>query len=155
MKWVKIGFVYSIGCTASTAAFMAPGSIGVSSALKSTAEATTTRGVLADYTEDELKAALNSLLDGSEDPSFDGRHIFGFNDPEHKLSKLQSITATRILDYNKFLVRLQLGYFVLLKFGLVTDVQRPPFLGLGMKSYFTKTSSPNSRTNFGSANVWL
>ena len=88
---------------------MAPGSIGVSSALKSTAEATTTRGVLADYTEDELKAALNSLLDGSEDPSFDGRHIFGFNDPEHKLSKLQSITATRILDYNKFLVRLQLG----------------------------------------------
>jgi anthranilate synthase/indole-3-glycerol phosphate synthase/phosphoribosylanthranilate isomerase len=58
-----------------------------------------------EYSEDQLKAALDSLLEGSSDPSFDGRHLFGFQDPNHKLSKLQAITATRILDYETYLVR--------------------------------------------------
>ena len=56
------------------------------------------------YTDAQLKAALDGLLEGSKDPAFDGRHLFGFNDPDHQLSKLQSITATRILDYETFLV---------------------------------------------------
>jgi len=43
-------------------------------------------------------------LDGSSDPAHDGRHLFGFEDyPNHELSKLQSITATRILDYQRYL----------------------------------------------------
>jgi hypothetical protein len=58
-----------------------------------------------EYSEEQLKAALDSLLEGSSDPAFDGRHLFGFQDPNHKLSKLQSITATRILDYETYLVR--------------------------------------------------
>lgn len=58
-----------------------------------------------EYTDEQLHSALNSLLQGSTDPSFDGRHLFGFQDPNHKLSKLQTITATRILDYEAFLVR--------------------------------------------------
>eukprot|EP00980_Cylindrotheca_fusiformis_P014736 scaffold4009_cov124-Cylindrotheca_fusiformis.AAC.16 len=56
-----------------------------------------------DYTEDQLKAALSSLIEGSSDPDFDGRHLYGFNDDNHKLSKLQSITATRILDYEAYM----------------------------------------------------
>lgn len=58
-----------------------------------------------EYTEDQLKAALNSLMEGSSDPDFDGRHLFGFKDGNHKLSKLQSITATRVLDYEAYMVR--------------------------------------------------
>lgn len=57
------------------------------------------------YTDEELRAALNGLLDGSDDPAFDGRHLFGRGDPRipHELSKLQVITATRILDYDRYL----------------------------------------------------
>mmetsp|Transcript_19750 Transcript_19750/g.45085 ORF Transcript_19750/g.45085 Transcript_19750/m.45085 type:complete len:683 (-) Transcript_19750:703-2751(-) len=56
------------------------------------------------YSPEELKDALYSLLDGSSDPAHDGRHLFGFKDyPNHELSKLQSITATRILDYQRYL----------------------------------------------------
>ena len=58
------------------------------------------------YTEEQLKGALDGLLEDSDDPSFDGRHLFGFQDPNHKLSKLQAITATRILDYESYLVSL-------------------------------------------------
>lgn len=57
-----------------------------------------------EYTEEQLKDALDSLLQGSSDPAFDGRHLFGFGDPNHKLSKLQAITATRILDYENYMV---------------------------------------------------
>jgi hypothetical protein len=60
-----------------------------------------------EYTEGQLKGALDSLLEGSSDQSFDGRHLFGFRDCDHKLSKLQSITATRILDYETYMVRQQ------------------------------------------------
>lgn len=57
-----------------------------------------------EYTKEELKDALYSLLEGSSDPVHDGRHLFGFEDyPNHELSKLQSITATRILDYERYL----------------------------------------------------
>lgn len=51
------------------------------------------------YSDTQLKNALQSLLEGSTDPSFDARHIFGYNDATHELSMLQTITATRILDY--------------------------------------------------------
>jgi indole-3-glycerol phosphate synthase/phosphoribosylanthranilate isomerase len=51
------------------------------------------------YSDTELKNALDSLLEGSTDPSLDARHIFGYNDVTHNLSMLQTITATRILDY--------------------------------------------------------
>ena len=57
-----------------------------------------------EYSKEELKDALYSLLEGSSDPAHDGRHLFGFEDyPNHELSKLQSITATRILDYERYL----------------------------------------------------
>jgi len=56
------------------------------------------------YSNEELKDALHSLLESSSDPAHDGRHLFGFEDYEnHELSKLQSITATRILDYDRYL----------------------------------------------------
>jgi len=56
------------------------------------------------YSLEELKEALHSLLEGSSDPTHDGRHLYGFEDyPNHELSKLQSITATRILDYQRYL----------------------------------------------------
>jgi hypothetical protein len=80
------------------------------SSLFSTAEATPSpmqpdTTDFPEYTDEQLHAALDSLLEGSKDPSFDGRHLFGFQDSNHKLSKLQTITATRILDYEAFLVR--------------------------------------------------
>jgi indole-3-glycerol phosphate synthase len=58
--------------------------------------------VVSPYSEEELKKALDSLLQGSEDPSVDARHWFGHDDPNHKLSMLQTITATRILDYERY-----------------------------------------------------
>lgn len=51
------------------------------------------------YTDAQLQQALDSLLEGSTNTDHDARHIFGYKDTLHKLSKLQSITATRILDY--------------------------------------------------------
>lgn len=57
-----------------------------------------------EYTEEQLKGALDSLMEGSTNPSFDGRHLYGFQDPNSKLSKLQTITATRALDYDRYLV---------------------------------------------------
>lgn len=65
---------------------------------------TTTASSYPEYTEEQLKGALDGLLEDSKDKSFDGRHLFGFQDPDHKLSKLQAITATRILDYETYLV---------------------------------------------------
>ena len=54
------------------------------------------------YTTEQLKQALLGLLDDSSNPTYDGRHLFGFDDyDKHHLSKLQEITATRILDYEK------------------------------------------------------
>jgi hypothetical protein len=56
------------------------------------------------YTDQELKEALGSLLEDSKDPTYDARHIFGFEDDNHNMSMLQIITATRILDYREILV---------------------------------------------------
>lgn len=56
------------------------------------------------YSPEELKEAMHNLLEGSSDPTHDSRHLFGFEDyANHELSKLQSITATRILDYQHYL----------------------------------------------------
>ncbi|KAL3944178.1 MAG: hypothetical protein SGBAC_001735 [Bacillariaceae sp.] len=55
-----------------------------------------------EYSKEQLKEALNSLLEGSTNPDFDGRHLFGYKDVNHELSKLQSITATRVLDYQNY-----------------------------------------------------
>ena len=57
-----------------------------------------------DYTNAELKGALDSLLENSQDADYDARHIFGHGQADHKLSMLQIITATRILDYNDIMV---------------------------------------------------
>lgn len=54
-----------------------------------------------EYSENQMKAALASLSDGPNDSS----HIYGNGDEEHKLSMLQTITATRILDYEAWMVR--------------------------------------------------
>ena len=58
------------------------------------------------YSTDELKQALNSLLEGSSNPSYDARHIFGYEDVDHTLSTLQKITATVLLDYQSRMVSL-------------------------------------------------
>eukprot|EP00529_Nitzschia_sp_RCC80_P015805 CAMPEP_0113489628 /NCGR_PEP_ID=MMETSP0014_2-20120614/26627_1 /TAXON_ID=2857 /ORGANISM="Nitzschia sp." /LENGTH=712 /DNA_ID=CAMNT_0000383371 /DNA_START=93 /DNA_END=2231 /DNA_ORIENTATION=- /assembly_acc=CAM_ASM_000159 len=58
---------------------------------------------LPNYTSEQLKGALDSLLEGSTNPDYDGRHLFGYGNPDHELSKLQAITATRILDYERYL----------------------------------------------------
>ena len=50
------------------------------------------------YSKEEQLKALDSLLQGSDDPDFDGRHLFGYKDSNHEPSMLQIITATRILD---------------------------------------------------------
>lgn len=67
------------------------------------------------YTPEQLKAALDGLLEGSSDPAFDGRHLFGYTNgvqnPNHELSKLQAITATRILDYERYFQQ-QSDFFV-------------------------------------------
>ena len=55
------------------------------------------------YTDVELQQALDSLWEGSANPDFDARHIFGYQDPSHELSMLQRITATRILDYRSLM----------------------------------------------------
>ncbi|KAL3917212.1 MAG: hypothetical protein SGILL_004817 [Bacillariaceae sp.] len=59
------------------------------------------------YSDTEIKGALDSLLEDSDNPAFDGRHLFGYSNgkmnADHELSKLQTITATRILDYENYL----------------------------------------------------
>lgn len=57
-----------------------------------------------EYTNKELKDALDSMLTDSEDTEYDARHIFGHGQADHKLSMLQVITATRILDYKDVMV---------------------------------------------------
>ena len=51
------------------------------------------------YSPAELQEALDSLWKDSSNPDFDARHIYGYKDPNHELSMLQIIQATRILDY--------------------------------------------------------
>lgn len=46
------------------------------------------------YSQDQLVAALAQFI-GDDD----GSHIFGYGDPNHKLSTLQTITGSVILDY--------------------------------------------------------
>jgi hypothetical protein len=58
-----------------------------------------------DYTNEELQGALDSMLEGSTNADYDARHIFGYGQSDHKLSMLQIITATRILDYKDMMVR--------------------------------------------------
>lgn len=50
------------------------------------------------YSIEEQWEALNSLVEGSGNPAFDARHIFGYGNPNHDLSMLQTLTATRLLD---------------------------------------------------------
>jgi hypothetical protein len=52
-----------------------------------------------EYTPEQLHVALESLLEDSQNPAFDARHIHGFGVPDHELSMLQTITATVMLDY--------------------------------------------------------
>ena len=60
-----------------------------------------------EYSKEQLKAALDSLLADSDNPSFDSRHIFGYGYgvEDHQLSMLQTITATVLLDYQEYMVR--------------------------------------------------
>jgi hypothetical protein len=54
------------------------------------------------YTAEQLKDALASLsVTGGASAS---QHIYGYGDPNHELSMLQKVTATRILDYQKLMV---------------------------------------------------
>lgn len=53
------------------------------------------------YTDVELQRALDSLWQDAANPDYEARHIFGYRDPAHKLSMLQRISATRILDYHR------------------------------------------------------
>lgn len=66
-------------------------------------ESSTGVPVYPTYTDEQLKGALDGLMVGSTNPFFDGRHLFGYGDPNHQLSKLQTVTANRILDYERYL----------------------------------------------------
>jgi hypothetical protein len=68
------------------------------------------------YSTDELKTALNSLLEGSTKPSHDARHIFGYGEVDHVLSTLQIITATVLLDYQSRMVSLRIVTLFLIRF---------------------------------------
>lgn len=59
-----------------------------------------------EYSKEQLKAALDSLLADSDNPSFDARHIYGYGygAEDHQLSMLQTITATVLLDYQNYMV---------------------------------------------------
>jgi anthranilate synthase/indole-3-glycerol phosphate synthase/phosphoribosylanthranilate isomerase len=59
-----------------------------------------------EYSKEQLKEALNSLLADSDNPSFDARHIYGYGygAQDHQLSMLQTITATVLLDYQNYMV---------------------------------------------------
>lgn len=59
-----------------------------------------------EYTQQQLKLALESLLVDSPNPEFDARHIHGFGVDDHELSMLQTITATVMLDYQAYMVSL-------------------------------------------------
>jgi hypothetical protein len=59
------------------------------------------------YSPSQLKDALASLNNGSSNPDYDSRHIYGYKDPNHKLSMLQTITANTILDYEEIMVGLR------------------------------------------------
>ncbi|KAI2511939.1 N-(5'phosphoribosyl)anthranilate (PRA) isomerase [Fragilaria crotonensis] len=58
-----------------------------------------------EYSKEQLKAALDSLLADSDNPSFDARHIYGYGygAEDHQLSMLQTITATVLLDYQNYM----------------------------------------------------
>ena len=88
------------------------------------------------YTDEQLKAALDSLLEGSTDRAFDGRHLFGFGDVDHTLSKLQAITATRILDYKAYLVRIVPSFLLCHSF-LRSFSLTVPWLGFTGRSFDT------------------
>ena len=60
--------------------------------------------VESEYSPQELKDALQSMLQDSKNPDYDARHIFGHGKADHELSMLQIITATRILDYEGIMV---------------------------------------------------
>jgi anthranilate synthase/indole-3-glycerol phosphate synthase/phosphoribosylanthranilate isomerase len=55
------------------------------------------------YSPAQLKDALASLNNGSSNPDYDSRHIYGYKDPNHELSMLQTITANTILDYREIM----------------------------------------------------
>jgi hypothetical protein len=90
----------------STLSFVGTSTSSSTSSLYSTTETKPMESAISfpEYSEDELRSALFGLLDGSKDPDFDGRHLLGYGDPNHKLSKLQEVTATRILDYERYMV---------------------------------------------------
>jgi anthranilate synthase/indole-3-glycerol phosphate synthase/phosphoribosylanthranilate isomerase len=69
------------------------------SATRSSTDEPTMKHMDDHYSPSQQKAALDSLLADSGNPLCDGRHIFGFGMDDHNLSTLQTITATRILDY--------------------------------------------------------
>ena len=64
-------------------------------------ETTENDGLTFGYTESQLKTALASLSSDEESCS----HFYGFGDIDHQLSMLQRITAVRILDYERLMVR--------------------------------------------------
>ena len=72
-----------------------------SSRLFSTTESSQRMMVQTEYTERQLKDALDSLVENK----LGAKHIYGYEDASHTLSMLQTITATRILDYAAFMVR--------------------------------------------------
>ncbi|KAL7575941.1 hypothetical protein ACA910_000737 [Epithemia clementina (nom. ined.)] len=53
------------------------------------------------YSKADQWEALNALLKGSNDPEFDARHIYGYGTVDHEPSMLQTVTATRLLDFQK------------------------------------------------------
>jgi len=73
-------------------------------ATKAPQQETQSGSMSPNYSNEELKEALDSMLKDSTNREYDARHIFGHGKPDHELSMLQIITATRILDYRDLMV---------------------------------------------------
>jgi anthranilate synthase/indole-3-glycerol phosphate synthase/phosphoribosylanthranilate isomerase len=87
--------------TATTTAFVVSSSFARTSSFRTVATTNTlieTVDTSAQYTPEQLRQALQNLLQDSDNPAADGAHLYVA--PDQTLSKLQEITATVCLDYN-------------------------------------------------------
>jgi hypothetical protein len=99
----KLVFVlrWSLLLVICSAFIIKPTTPSFSSRLFSTAETSQRMMIQTEYTELQLKDALDSLAENK----LDAQHIYGYGEASHTLSMLQTITATRILDYATYMVR--------------------------------------------------
>ena len=105
MSTAAAAFVLLFVTIGRVSCFLTPHSTLYPTSLSATRAPEEQKVMESSYSPAQLKDALDSLNDGSSNPDFDARHIYGYKDPNHKLSMLQTITANTILDYREIMVR--------------------------------------------------